>query len=128
MTNNLETMKKAVEKAREEYRKAVQYKISEIIFNSLSCINIENGSYYVEMKTENELLIATDVEVAKNDELVKQVETILNTVANDIWSALRQIDEWNSVEFHLYCDNVISYNIEVDGMQFEYKIFNRYNK
>lgn len=128
MTNNLETMKKAVEKAREEYRKAVQYKISEIIFNGLSCINIENGSYYVEMKTENELLIATDVEIAKNDELVKQVETILNTVANDIWSALRQIDEWNSVEFHLYCDNVISYNIEVDGMQFEYKIFNRYNK
>lgn len=128
MTNNLETMKKAVEKAREEYRKAVQYKISEIIFNSLSCINIENGSYYVEMKTENELLIATDVEIAKNNELVKQVETILNTVANDLWSALRQIDEWNSVEFHLYCDNVISYNIEVDGMQFEYKIFNRYNK
>lgn len=128
MTNNLETMKKAVEKAREEYRKAVQYKISEIIFNGLSCINIENGSYYVEIKTENELLIATDVEVAKNDELVKQVETILNTVANDIWSALREIDEWNSVEFHLYCDNVISYNIEVDGMQFEYKIFNRYNK
>ena len=128
MTNNLETMKKAVEKAREEYRKAVQYKISEIIFNGLRCINIENGSYYVEIKTENELLIATDVEVAKNDELVKQVETILNTVANDIWSALREIDEWNSVEFHLYCDNVISYNIEVDGMQFEYKIFNRYNK
>ena len=128
MTNNLETMKKAVEKAREEYRKAVQYKISEIIFNGLSCINIENGSYYVEIKTENELLIATDVEIAKNDELVKQVETILNTVANDIWSALREIDEWNSVEFHLYCDNVISYNIEVDGMQFEYKIFNRYNK
>lgn len=128
MTNNLETMKKAVEKAREEYRKAVQYKISEIIFNGLSCINIENGSYYVEMKTENELLIATDVERAKNEELAKQVETILNTVANDIWSALREIDEWNSVEFHLYCDNVISYNIEVDGMQFEYKIFNRYNK
>ena len=128
MTNNLETMKKAVEKAREEYRKAVQYKISEIIFNGLSCINIENGSYYVEIKTENELLIATDVEIAKNDELVKQVETILNTVANEIWSALREIDEWNSVEFHLYCDNVISYNIEVDGMQFEYKIFNRYNK
>ena len=128
MTNNLETMKKAVEKAREEYRKAVQYKISEIIFNGLSCINIENGSYYVEIKTENELLIATDVERAKNEELAKQVETILNTVANDIWSALREIDEWNSVEFHLYCDNVISYNIEVDGMQFEYKIFNRYNK
>ena len=128
MTNNLETMKKAVEKAREEYRKAVQYKISEIIFNGLSCINVENGSYYVEMKTENELLIATDVERAKNEELAKQVETILNTVANDIWSALREIDEWNSVEFHLYCDNVISYNIEVDGMQFEYKIFNRYNK
>lgn len=128
MTNNLETMKKAVEKAREEYRKAVQYKISEIIFNGLSCINIENGSYYVEMKTENELLIATDVEIAKNDELVKQVETILNTVASDLWNALRQIDEWNSVEFHLYCDNVISYNIEADGMQFEYKIFNRYNK
>lgn len=128
MTNNLETMKKAVEKAREEYRKAVQYKISEIIFNDLSCINIENGSYYVEIKTENELLIATDVEIAKNDELVKQVETILNTVADEIWSALREIDEWNSVEFHLYCDNVISYNIEVDGMQFEYKIFNRYNK
>ena len=121
-------MKKAVEKAREEYRKAVQYKISEIIFNGLSCINIENGSYYVEIKTENELLIATDVEIAKNDELIKQVETILNTVADEIWSALREIDEWNSVEFHLYCDNVISYNIEVDGMQFEYKIFNRYNK
>ena len=29
------------------------------------------------MKTENELLIATDVEIAKNDEIVKQVEDIL---------------------------------------------------
>lgn len=127
MTNNLETMKKAVDKAKEEYRNAVQHKISEIIFNGLSCINIENGSYYVEMKTEDELLTATDVEVTKNDELFERVETVVKAVADDIWSALYEIDEWNEVEFSLYCNNVIHYSIKVDGMEFEYEIPNRYN-
>lgn len=128
MTNNLEAMKKAVDKAKEEYRKAVQHRISEIIFNGLSCIKIKNGSYYVEMRTEDELLTATDVEVTKNDEIFERVETVVKAVADDIWSALREIDEWNEVEFHLYCNNVIHYNIKVDRMEFEYKIPNRYNK
>lgn len=127
MTNNLKAMKKAVNKAREEYRNAVQHKISEIIFNGLSCINVENGSYYVELKMENELLTATDAEVAKNDKLFEYVETVVKTVADDIWTALYVIDEWNEVEFALYCDNVIRYNITVDGMEFEYEIPNRYN-
>lgn len=128
MTNNLEAMKRAVDKAREEYRNAVQHKISEIIFKGLSCINVENGSYYVEMKTEDELLTATDVEVTKNDELFERVEAVVALVADDIWKALCEIDEWNEVEFALYCNNVIHYNITVDGMEFEYEIPNRYNK
>lgn len=127
MTNNLETMKKAVDKAREEYRKAVQHKISEIISNGMNCIEFENDSYYVEMKTEDELLTATDAEVAKNYKLFKYVEAIVKTIAEDIWNALYNIDEWNEVEFHLYCDNIIHYNIKVDGMEFEYEIPNRYN-
>lgn len=124
---NLETMKKAVEKAKEEYRKAVQYKISEIIFNGLSCIKCENGSYSVEIKTEEELLTATDEEVTKNDELFERVEAVVRAVADDIWSALREIDEWNEIEFALYCNNVIHYKIKADGMEFEYEIPNRYN-
>lgn len=128
MMNNLETMKKAVEKAKEEYRKAVQYKISEIIFKGLSCINIENGSYYVEMKTEEELLTATDEQVSKNDELFERVEILVSQVADDIWSTLHTIDEWNEVDFALYCNNVIHYKIKADGMEFEYEIPNRYNK
>lgn len=127
MTNNLEAMKKAVDKAKEEYRKAVQHKISEIIFNGLSCIKCENGSYYVEMKTEDELLTATDAEVAKNYKLFKYVEAVVIDVADNIWNALREIDEWSEVEFHLYCDNIICYNIKVDGMEFNYEIPNRYN-
>lgn len=125
--NNLEKYKNAVEKAKEEYRKAVQNKISEIIFNGLSCIKCENGSYSVEMKTEEELLNATDVEVTKNDELFERVEILVSQVADDIWSALHTIDEWNEVEFALYCNNVIHYKIKVDGMEFEYEIPNRYN-
>lgn len=125
--NNLETMKQAVNKAKEEYRNAIQHKISEIIFNGLSCINIENDSYYVEMKTEDELLNATDEEVTKNDELFESVEAVVKAVADAIWSALYSIDEWNEVEFHLYCNNVISYNITVDGMEFYFEIVNRYN-
>ena len=127
MTNNLEAMKKAVNKAREEYKNAVRHKISEIIFNGLSCINVENGTYYVAMKTENELLTATDAEATKNDKLFEYVETVVKAVADDIWTALYVIDEWNEVEFALYCDNVIRYNIKVDGMEFEYEIPNRYN-
>lgn len=127
MMNNLETMKKAVEKAKEEYKNAVQHKISEIIFNGLSCINIENGSYYVEMKTEDELLTATDVEVTKNDELFERVEILVSQVADEIWKALCEIDEWNEVDFALYCNNVIHYKIKADGMEFEYEIPNRYN-
>lgn len=127
MMNNLETMKKAVEMAKEKYRNAVQHKISEIIFNGLSCINIENGSYYVEMKTEDELLTATDVEVTKNDELFERVEILVSQVADEIWKALCEIDEWNEVDFALYCNNVIHYKIKADRMEFEYEIPNRYN-
>lgn len=127
MMNSLEAMKKAVEKAKEEYKNAIQHKISEIIFNGLSCVKVENGSYYIEMKTEDELLSATDIEVAKNDELFERVEVIVSAVADDIWSALCEIDEWNEVEFHLYNDNTISYNVKVDGMEFEYEFTNRYN-
>lgn len=127
MTNNLEAMKKAVDKAKEEYRNAVQHKINEIISSGLSCIGAENNSYCVEMKTEGELLTATDAEVEKNDELFERVETIVRAVADDIYSALHTIDEWNEVEFNLYCNNVIHYNIKVDGMEFEYEFTNRYN-
>ena len=127
MTNNLEAMKKAANRAKEAYRNAIQHKISEIIFSGLSCINIENGSYSVAMKTENELLTATNAEITKNDEIFERVETIVKAVADDIWSALREIDEWNEVESDLYCNNVIYYGIKVDGMEFEYEIPNRYN-
>lgn len=127
MTNNLEAMKKAAEKAKEEYKNAIQHKISEIIFNGLSCVKVENGSYYIEMKTEDELSSATDVEITKNDELFERVEAIVSTVADNIWSALCEIDEWNEVEFHLYSDNTIRYNVKVDGMEFEYEFTNRYN-
>lgn len=127
MTNNLEAMKKAVDKAKEEYKNAIQHKISEILFSGLSCINIENSSYYVEIKTENELLTATDEEVEKNDKLFERVEAVIKAVADDIWNALYSIDEWNEVEFHLNCNNVICYNIKVDGMEFEYEFTNRYN-
>lgn len=127
MTNNLEAMKRAVDKAREEYRNAVQHKISEIIFNGLSCINIENSSYYVKMKSEDELLTATDVEVTKNDELFTRVEALVALVADDIWKALYELDEWNEVEWSVTCDNTIHYTITVDGMEFEYEIPNRYN-
>ena len=127
MTNNLETMKKAVDKAKKEYRDTIQHKINEIISNGLSCIKFENNSYYVEMKTEDELLTATDAEVAKNDELFERVEAIVQAVADDICSALHTIDEWIEVAFQLYCNNEIYYNIKVDGMEFEYAISNRYN-
>lgn len=125
---NLEIMKQAVNKAKEEYKNAIQHKISEIIFNGLSCINIENDSYYVEMKTEDELLNATDEEVTKNDQLFESVEAVVKAVADTIWSALYSIDEWNEVKFHLYCNNSISYDITVDGMEFYFEISNRYNK
>lgn len=125
MTNNLEAMKKAVDKAKEEYRNAIQYEISEIISNGLSCIKIENGSYYVEMKTEDELL--TMAEAREDNKVFMRVKAVIKAVADIISNALYAIDEWTEVKCHIYCDNTIRYNVKVDGMEFDYEIPNRYN-
>lgn len=127
MTNNLEAMKKAVDKAKEEYRNAIQYEISEIISNGLSCIKIENGSYYVEMETADELLTATEAEAIEDNKVFIRVKAVAQTVVDDILNALYAIDVWTEVKCHMYCDNMIRYNIKVDGMEFDYEIPNRYN-
>lgn len=120
-------MKAAIEVAKLNYCEAIRMFIEETIARGLEAVEFSDDSYHAEIETEEELgEWATAEQWTKRDNKFDRLYQLVEEVADDIYCNLLDLNR--SVDYGVYTNNTIYFNIEVEGYEFRYEIHNRYNQ
>lgn len=130
--DNIIEMKKALINAKTKYKNMVKKAVLACIREAMDELqddgeDYEENTYYVEILTVKEATEASD-EAFDASEL--QEERIMGTLKEcqcELYRLLEPIDPSCQAETYLFNDNTIGFEIQVNGMKFEFKYRNRYN-
>lgn len=120
-------LKNAIEMTKLMYGKAIKELIEETIAKGLEAVKFSDNSYYAVLETEEELgEEATAEQWTKRDNQFDRLYQLVEQVADDVYCKL--FDLSRIVNYGIYTNNTIYFEIEVEDYEFRYEIPNRYNK
>lgn len=130
--DNIIEMKKALINAKTKYENMIKKAVLDCIQDAMDELqddgeDYEENTYYVKILTVKEATEASD-EAFDASEL--QEERIMGTLKEckcELYRLLEPIDPSCQVEMYLFNDNTVGFEIQVNGMKFEFKYRNRYN-
>lgn len=127
----IEKARMTFEQAKEAYYGAIRSNIMNTLVKSLNdnglSVDTESMTYkYDDILTEEKQKTASEAELERHDNAFDKVEEIFDSVAEAVYTMLRQtdIDEWCEIDTSHYCNNALELAVVFDGM--EYSILVRY--
>lgn len=130
---NIIEMKKAVIGVMTMYENMVRKSVLDCIEEAMASLqdddnHCEKNSYYVETLTTKQAMKASDEDFDESETQQSRIMATLKECKYELYKLLRPIDGFCKIDIYLHWDNTIDFTIEVDGMRFEFKYRNRYNR